>query len=1409
MLTCPNKNLQSWKDLVFSKGENMAYYLWNKYKGEVPLFQKESSEGIIASEKAIRDLAARISDRIGIPYRIISDRTQQFKGKLEGNSAVINLAYATLDTPIHEILGHPIIRAIKQRSYGYKTSSIKEAFGLFYGKIENNQGFWENSPSFKTREQAQDWINKNHKITDNLYQNLLKELEYGKGKEVLDRIKRDYKTKNNLTYKITQSYNNINADDEFIVSSNAQNDEDYDRFFDTGKEAQEYINSRSYSLEEQQEEAIVELLGMMTAEKLDAVKDGKLISLLKRLLKEMKQFVRSLLNLKEVEIDKLPDNMTIGDLADLLAYSNSKLILPGYEVEYTTPDNMKFKTYQEASNHITQLAKSVQDVDLSKFSLEDLKIKVFDKFNDNKQISQVYSDYIQEPGLNVHQVTIVYTDGTNTKYDYDSIPKEQFNFYRNIELSKSQEGALNNFIDRNKEYEQSKEIIEEWKKVNNIQYNPEEIYSRGQEFTSVVGAYSEFDVNLMMQNLLQHIEDNKKAGGEFTISAFTKPVDRKIGHLEGGGGKIKFKIYPQSKDIKWAANTDVYSGSVWDASKKVSKDKKSELLGVSYTKYPSLNNVNAVQPNLASIVDDLAHYHNELGIVLTGNNFRLEYDDNIPSSTKKIIDSINKILDQKYGKIVKPEIGKINSFENEYGTVTIHPQRENPDYKDSKIYGYNIESNFKGTLEFFDTIEEAVKYIKNLKSKFEKGIQPTQTKDNLKESIESVKDRASLVESKYDQFNDEYQSYTINNIRYVADLYANRYQKFEPGYSGQLITKEEFEANKPKQKEYTEQALINTKIAKLKEVAKKYPRSLIRSEVKPIYEGKPLTQWGQDELPFQKIPSTPIKPGVEELFDSNPELANQVYEVLGFKKQGEVQRLANMKKLADWLNSQKESKKNLSDRDGGLKGVSIYIRENFDEIPNEIQQLLRENLTTTTDRETGQTFNWLNKKDYPRTGTLLDFFDNLDALEDFIKENELEITPQQKQQALQLYSQYLESLNKPNTNPILQGNQKPDVILPIGISGSGKSTWIKSLPKDKYIVVSPDEIRKEITGSISDQSKNKEVFQEVDNKIKEALSQGKQIILDATNLNTKLRREFLQKFPNAKVSYKLFEANAQLSKERIKRDLENNIDRSAVPDDVIDRQVAMYNQTLEDIKSEPISNYDIEQEQEQVKKFVELQERLSNKEFLEGAKNAWESTPALQELGTQEEYNDYIARVSLGIIKNPSSGDYNYTSQVKDIVYHVNKTGTISLIDNKAFYSTDYGSWLTELEEMKGKRIPILLNITNPTIVDSYYEFTDKAKKFRESGLGDEFVTPDEVRKPGTDSVIGRDSGQGETEKTYVVYNSNQAHQLGGKQDIEGFKSFIEKTNLPKTTDTFEESKEIIKFTSQKDLENLKKGKPC
>jgi hypothetical protein len=817
-------------------------------------YQLPSTEGQVASEKTIRDLAARIADRIGMKVKFESDRTKEYKGKIENNVAYVNLAYATLDTPIHEILGHPIIRAIKNK---YKTSTFEaDEDTPFGGRLKEEDGYSQ------------------------LYQNLLKELETGKGKEVLNRIKRDY--------DLTGKYELVSWEEGFKSGRFSSQKSVINEGWKIGdieiKNGISYYKIPiKYTLEEQQEEAIVELLGLMTAEKLDKVKDGKLISLLKRLLKEMKAFMKQLLGQKEVEIDKLPDNMTINDLADLLAYSNSKLILPGYEVLYTTPDNKNFRTYQEASNHISQLAKNVKDVNLDNVELggnqevpENLKWefenqgKTYKELIENKQwkisddtgntqivANQEYNgekgglywdgkNYYHLSNIDNKKTIIPFKEFVElfSKIKQFGTNKDKLFQDRIVELSEYEQERINpfkEFINKNKEYEQSKEIIEEWKKVNNIKYNPEEIYSRGQEFSSVVGAYSDFDVNLMMQNLLQHIEDNEKAGGKFAISAYTKPIDKQIGHLEGGGGKIKFKLYPQSEDILWAANTDVYSGSVWDASEKVNKDKKSELLGVSYTKYPSLQNVNTVQPNLASIVDDLAHHHNELGIVLTGNNFRLEYDDNIPYQTKKIINGINSILDQKYGKLVKPEININNNVKYE-------------------IEGYSKQK--------FDSKEKAESVLKDLKNteygyKYGNifisptGIQPTQTKDNLKESIESVKSKVVTP--------------TLTDWRIIKGPggqnmeWAVEYRLDEDVDLEFFDTEQEardfiknLQNKKVENKEYTEQALINTKIAALKEVAKKYPRSLIRSEViqtKIIIDNPIRYNLFEDgETPFQKIP---------------------------------------------------------------------------------------------------------------------------------------------------------------------------------------------------------------------------------------------------------------------------------------------------------------------------------------------------------------------------------------------------------------------------------------------------------------------------------------------------------------------------------------------------------------------------
>lgn len=48
MATCPNKNLDSWKNLVLSRGENVAYALWDMYDGNVP--ESESRESIVKAE---------------------------------------------------------------------------------------------------------------------------------------------------------------------------------------------------------------------------------------------------------------------------------------------------------------------------------------------------------------------------------------------------------------------------------------------------------------------------------------------------------------------------------------------------------------------------------------------------------------------------------------------------------------------------------------------------------------------------------------------------------------------------------------------------------------------------------------------------------------------------------------------------------------------------------------------------------------------------------------------------------------------------------------------------------------------------------------------------------------------------------------------------------------------------------------------------------------------------------------------------------------------------------------------------------------------------------------------------------------------------------------------------------------
>lgn len=81
----------------------------------------------------------------------------------------------------------------------------------------------------------------------------------------------------------------------------------------------------------------------------------------------------------------------------------------------------------------------------------------------------------------------------------------------------------------------------------------------------------------------------------------------------------------------------------------------------------------------------------------------------------------------------------------------------------------------------------------------------------------------------------------------------------------------------------------------------------------------------------------------------------------------------------------------------------------------------------------------------------------------------------------------------------------------IGIPGSGKSNKAKELAKEyDAVLLASDKIRSELFGKASEQADNNIVFSEMLKRTQKALSSGKSVVYDATNINHKRRRALLQ-----------------------------------------------------------------------------------------------------------------------------------------------------------------------------------------------------------------------------------------------------------------------------------------------------------
>lgn len=169
------------------------------------------------------------------------------------------------------------------------------------------------------------------------------------------------------------------------------------------------------------------------------------------------------------------------------------------------------------------------------------------------------------------------------------------------------------------------------------------------------------------------------------------------------------------------------------------------------------------------------------------------------------------------------------------------------------------------------------------------------------------------------------------------------------------------------------------------------------------------------------------------------------------------------------------------------------------------------------------------------------------------------------------------------------------VILGIGIPGSGKTTVMKNFAQQYgYSYICPDDIREELTGSMIDQSKNKEVWDEAHKRMKKQLDEGKTVVFDATFTNPEQRKEFL-KFAKENGAEKIqgvyLDVDLETAKER------NELRERQVPNHVLERMDKSLNDFPPEIKDGFDSIFTLDNEKKIIEAEMERENKIIHKEF--------------------------------------------------------------------------------------------------------------------------------------------------------------------------------------------------------------------
>lgn len=148
------------------------------------------------------------------------------------------------------------------------------------------------------------------------------------------------------------------------------------------------------------------------------------------------------------------------------------------------------------------------------------------------------------------------------------------------------------------------------------------------------------------------------------------------------------------------------------------------------------------------------------------------------------------------------------------------------------------------------------------------------------------------------------------------------------------------------------------------------------------------------------------------------------------------------------------------------------------------------------------------------------------------------------------------------------------MIVTVGISGSGKSTLCNQLIDEGFTRICPDDIRKELTGDISNQSQNGRVWGEAYARLHAALYRGENVVFDSIATSRKTRKqlcEIAEEYGTPCLAYVLMDSlSKERCRDRVAGDLEKGINRSNTvsEDSILDRQHAMFLDTLRSIDDE-------------------------------------------------------------------------------------------------------------------------------------------------------------------------------------------------------------------------------------------------